>query len=87
MPRKFNIDDFAHTHINDIRPSTPKPGSWASTLYSGATPFAASIHSDMWVPADRNSVVTLCEAILRLFRDESERKDHAARGEVRRRGV
>merc|ERR1719183_321461 len=34
-----------------------------------------SIHSDMWIPADRNSVVTLCEAIIRIFRDESERKD------------
>eukprot|EP00567_Pseudictyota_dubia_P015414 CAMPEP_0197446772 /NCGR_PEP_ID=MMETSP1175-20131217/11634_1 /TAXON_ID=1003142 /ORGANISM="Triceratium dubium, Strain CCMP147" /LENGTH=315 /DNA_ID=CAMNT_0042977933 /DNA_START=13 /DNA_END=960 /DNA_ORIENTATION=+ len=29
----------------------------------------------MWIPADRNSVVTLCEAILRIFRDEGDRKD------------
>lgn len=36
---------------------------------------AESIDSKMWIPADRNSVVTLCEAILRIFRDESERKD------------
>lgn len=36
---------------------------------------AHSVDSDMWIPADRNSVVTLCEAILRIFRDESERKD------------
>jgi ferredoxin-nitrite reductase len=36
---------------------------------------AESISSNMWIPADRNSVVTLCEAILRIFRDESERKN------------
>lgn len=36
---------------------------------------AESIDSGMWIPADRNSVVTLCEAIIRVFRDESERKD------------
>jgi ferredoxin-nitrite reductase len=29
----------------------------------------------MWIPADRESVVTFCEAILRIFRDESDRKD------------
>lgn len=29
----------------------------------------------MWIPADRNSAVTLSEAILRIFRDESDRKD------------
>jgi ferredoxin-nitrite reductase len=29
----------------------------------------------MWISANRNAVVTLCEAILRIFRDESERKD------------
>jgi ferredoxin-nitrite reductase len=36
---------------------------------------AESIDSGMWIKADRDSVVTLCEAILRIFRDESERKD------------
>jgi ferredoxin-nitrite reductase len=36
---------------------------------------AESIDSGMWIKADRESVVTLCEAILRIFRDESERKD------------
>jgi ferredoxin-nitrite reductase len=36
---------------------------------------AESIDSNMWIPADRNSVVTFCEAILRIFRDESDRKD------------
>ena len=36
---------------------------------------AESIPADMWIPADRESVVTLSEAILRIFRDESERKD------------
>lgn len=36
---------------------------------------AESVNGNMWIPADRNSVVTLSEAILRIFRDESERKD------------
>jgi ferredoxin-nitrite reductase len=36
---------------------------------------AESIPANMWIPADRESVVTLSEAILRIFRDESERKD------------
>ena len=29
----------------------------------------------MWIPADRNSVVSFTEAILRIFRDEGDRKD------------
>jgi len=29
----------------------------------------------MWIKADRNSVFTMCEAVLRIFRDEAERKD------------
>jgi ferredoxin-nitrite reductase len=36
---------------------------------------AESVHSGMSIPADRESVVTFCGAILRIFRDESERKD------------
>lgn len=36
---------------------------------------AESIDSGMWIKADRESVVTFCEAVLRIFRDESERKD------------
>lgn len=36
---------------------------------------AESIPADMWIPANREAVVTLSEAILRIFRDESERKD------------
>lgn len=36
---------------------------------------AESIDTNMWIKADRNSVVTFCEALLRIFRDESERKD------------
>merc|ERR1712025_1118387 len=34
-----------------------------------------SIDSNMWIKADRNSVVTFCEAVLRIFRDEAERKN------------
>ena len=36
---------------------------------------AHSVDANMWIRSDRNSVVTLSEAILRIFRDESERKD------------
>lgn len=88
LPRKFNIaisgsrDDFAHTHINDIG---LQPCQHASTGemgfnvvlggYMSIKRVAESIDSNMWIKADRNSVVTMCEAILRIFRDEGERKD------------
>jgi ferredoxin-nitrite reductase len=36
---------------------------------------AESVDSAMWIKADRESVVTFCEAVLRIFRDESDRKD------------
>ena len=36
---------------------------------------AESVDMNMWIKADRESVVTFCEALLRIFRDESERKD------------
>ena len=90
LPRKFNIaisgsrDDFAHTHINDIglQPCAhAETGEMGFNVvlggYMSIKRVAESIDSDMWIPADRNSVVTLCEAILRIFRDESERKDRA----------
>lgn len=88
LPRKFNIavsgsrDDFAHTHINDIglQPCTHAvTGEMGFNLvlggYMSIKRVAEAVHSGMWIPADRNSVVTLSEAILRIFRDESERKD------------
>lgn len=88
LPRKFNIaisgsrDDFAHTHINDIG-LQPCPHAETGVMgfnvvlggYMSIKRVAESISSDMWIPADRNSVVTLSEAILRIFRDEGERKD------------
>jgi ferredoxin-nitrite reductase len=88
LPRKFNIavsgsrDDFAHTHINDIG-LQPCPHAETGEMgfnlvlggYMSIKRVAEAVHSEMWIPADRNSVVTLCEAILRIFRDESERKD------------
>jgi len=36
---------------------------------------AESVHSGMWIPAERASVIALCKAILRRFRDEGHRKD------------
>ena len=88
LPRKFNIaisgsrDDFAHTHINDIglvpvaHASTGEMGfNVVLGGYMSIKRVAESIPADMWIPADRESVVTLSEAILRIFRDESERKD------------
>ena len=88
LPRKFNIaisgsrDDYAHTHINDIG-LVPCKNTDTGVMgfnvvlggYMSIKRVAESIPADMWIPADRNSVVTLAEAILRIFRDESERKD------------
>jgi len=88
LPRKFNIavsgsrDDYAHTHINDIG-LQPCPHAETGEMgfnvvlggFMSIKRVAESIDSKMWIPADRNSVVTLSEAILRIFRDESERKD------------
>jgi len=88
LPRKFNIaisgsrDDYAHTHINDIglqpcRHSETGVMGFNVVLggYMSIKRVAESIDSKMWIPSDRNSVVTLCEAILRIFRDEGERKN------------
>ena len=88
LPRKFNIavsgsrDDYAHTHINDIglQPcANAETGEMGFNVVLGGfmsiKRVAESIDSGMWIPADRESVVTLCEAIIRIFRDESERKD------------
>ncbi len=88
LPRKFNIaisgsrDDFAHTDINDIGLVPVKhaeTGEMGFNVvlggYMSIKRIAESIDGKMWIPADRNSVVTLCEAIIRIFRDEGERKD------------
>ena len=88
LPRKFNIavsgsrDDYAHTHINDIG---LQPCAHAETKemgfnvvlggYMSIKRVTESVDSGMWIKADRESVVTFCEAVLRIFRDESERKD------------
>lgn len=88
LPRKFNIavsgsrDDYAHSHINDIG-LVPTPHAKTGVMgfnvvlggYMSIKRVAESIDADMWIPADRNSAVTLCEAILRIFRDEGNRKD------------
>jgi ferredoxin-nitrite reductase len=88
LPRKFNIaisgsrDDFAHTHINDIG-LVPTPHATTGVMgfnvvlggYMSIKRVAESLPSDMWIPSDRESVVTLCEAILRIFRDEGGRGD------------
>lgn len=88
LPRKFNIaisgsrDDFAHTHINDlglqpcVHADTGEMGfNVVLGGYMSIKRVTESIDANMWIKADRESVVTLCEAILRIFRDESERKD------------
>jgi ferredoxin-nitrite reductase len=88
LPRKFNIaisgsrDDFAHTHINDIG-LQPCPHGTTGEMgfnvvlggYMSIKRVASSIDANMWIPADRQAVVTLCEAILRIFRDEGDRKN------------
>jgi len=88
LPRKFNIcisgsrDDYAHTHINDIGlvpTAHAETGEMGFNVvlggYMSIKRVAESIHSNMWIRSDRNSVVTFCEAVIRIFRDESERKD------------
>lgn len=88
LPRKFNIalsgsrDDFSHTHINDLgfQPCEhAETGVMGFNIvlggYMSIKRVAESIDSKMWVPADRNSVVAVSEAILRIFRDEGERKN------------
>ena len=88
LPRKFNIavsgsrDDYSHTHINDIG-LQPCPHAETGEIgfnvvlggYMSIKRVAHSLESNMWIKGDRESVVTICEAILRIFRDESERKD------------
>lgn len=88
LPRKFNIaisgsrDDYAHTHINDIG-LQPCPHAETGEMgfnvvlggYMSIKRVAESLDSNMWIAADRESVITLCEAILRIFRDEGERKN------------
>merc|ERR1719359_2614818 len=91
LPRKFNIavsggrDDFAHTYINDIgldpcaNATTGEMGFNVKLGgYMSTKRVAESIPLGLWVPAvdnDVTSVVTLCEAILRIFRDEGHRGD------------
>ena len=88
MPRKFNIaisgsrDDFAHTHINDIglQPCAhAETGEMGFNVvlggYMSSKRVAESVDMDLWVPADVDCVVALATAILRDFRDNSDRKN------------
>ena len=88
LPRKFNIavsggrDDYAHTHINDIglNPCVhAETGEMGFNVilggYMSIKRVAHSIPADIWIPADVSSAVILCEAILRIFRDEGARGD------------
>jgi len=88
MPRKFNVaisgsrDDFAHTHINDIG---LQPALHATTGemgfnvvlggYMSSKRVAESIDMNLWVPDKVAATIELTTAILRIFRDEGERKD------------
>jgi len=88
LPRKFNIavsgsrDDFAHTHINDIG---FQPCAHATTGemgfnvvlggYMSTKRVAESVDMNVWVPDSVDATVALSKAILRVFRDEGERKD------------
>ena len=88
LGRKFNVaisgsrDDFAHTHINDIglqpvlHADTKEPGfNVVLGGYMSIKRVAESVHTDLWIKGDINSVENLCDCILELFRDEGERKD------------
>ena len=88
MPRKFNIaisgsrDDFAHTHINDIglQPCAhAETGEMGFNVvlggYMSSKRVAESVDMGLWVPADIGCVEALTTAILRHFRDNSDRKN------------
>jgi len=88
MPRKFNVavsgsrDDFAHTHINDIgfQPCVhAASGEVGFNIvlggYMSTKRVAESVDMDLWMPADVATAVELTTAILRVFRDEGDRKD------------
>jgi ferredoxin-nitrite reductase len=88
LPRKFNFaisgsrDDYAHTHINDVGFVPVKhavTGEMGLNVMLGGfmsiKRVAEAIDGNMWIPANVNSVVAFCEAVLRIFRDEGERKD------------
>ena len=76
LPRKFNIaisgsrDDYAHTHINDLG-LQPCPHATTGEMgfnvvlggYMSIKRVAESIDANMWIPSDRNSVVTFSEAL------------------------
>jgi ferredoxin-nitrite reductase len=79
-------DDFAHTYINDIGLdpcANATTGEMGFNIklggYMSTKRVAESVPLDLWVPApadnDVTHVVTLCEAILRIFRDEGHRGD------------
>ena len=88
MPRKFNIavsgsrDDYAHTHINDIgyqpcvHAETGKMGfNIVLGGYMSTKRVAESVDMNLWIPEDVGCSVELATAILRIFRDEGDRKD------------
>merc|ERR1719253_528094 len=88
LPRKFNVavsgsrDDFAHTHINDIGLQPCANGGTGEMGfnvvlggYMSTKRVAESVDMDMWIPATVEASYALCEAILRIFRDEGGRKD------------
>eukprot|EP00629_Pelagomonadales_sp_RCC1024_P017161 CAMPEP_0119272306 /NCGR_PEP_ID=MMETSP1329-20130426/8534_1 /TAXON_ID=114041 /ORGANISM="Genus nov. species nov., Strain RCC1024" /LENGTH=579 /DNA_ID=CAMNT_0007272369 /DNA_START=216 /DNA_END=1955 /DNA_ORIENTATION=- len=88
LPRKFNIaisggrDDFSHTYINDIGLEPCRHGATGEVGfnvvvggYMSIKRVAESVPLDLWVPADAQSAYDVCEAILRIFRDEGNRKD------------
>merc|ERR1719502_752032 len=88
LPRKFNVcvsgnrDDYAHTHINDIgfQPCAhAETGEMGFNVvfggYMSIKRVAESVPCDVWIPATLDTAVELSTAILRIFRDEGERKD------------
>ncbi|GKY99923.1 hypothetical protein MPSEU_000945900 [Mayamaea pseudoterrestris] len=91
LPRKINFaisgsrDDYAHTHINDVGLVPVKhaeTGEMGFNVMLGGfmsiKRVAEAIDGNMWIPADVQSVVAFCEAILSVFRDEGERKNRQA---------
>jgi len=88
LGRKFNIcvsgnrDDYSHTNINDIG-FVPCVHSETGEMgfnvvfggYMSIKRVAASVSSDIWIPATLEASRALAVATLRIFRDEGDRKD------------
>ncbi|KAL7564590.1 hypothetical protein ACA910_017934 [Epithemia clementina (nom. ined.)] len=74
--------DLVHTHLNDIglhpclHRDTQQVGfNVILGGYLSATRVASAISANLWIPGQVSAVVALCQAVLRIFRDEGSRQN------------